>query len=834
MNITTVKDAREIEELKEHLQDYVYNNLERAHKPAGWFVCPKCHSGGHAKSESDSAFSLYPKNLPISFKCHSGNCDFHGDIFDLCMFVEGVDKHEAFKRIREKHGAGSCSSSREIRKKPEQKKEEADYTEYINSVSGNIENCDYLDSRGISKEVQKHFNIGYVEQWKHPNSEKSYPSSRLIIPTSKSSYIARATDPSNNIKVMKVGNVHLFNPEALSGTHSGNYCFIVEGEIDALSCIEVNCNALGLGGTSNINLIFKDKHLSKNVVLILALDNDQAGTDCKKKLIELCKQHHIVYYDPDVNELYDYEKDANDLLIKDRSLLEKNLQTARDNALKINIDSFYPAGPDQDFQHQIPEPAEIQQQSKKNTVTFPHYFYENKKGEICVSASMLAEYIRKNSHYIFVRNEATEGVNRFWYKNGCYCPVSDDELKGYIKTFITRYNVSLLKMRDVYEVFNDLITDLQFVKGEQLNSNENIINFQNGLLFLDTMELKPHTPDVYSTIQIPCNWNPNTINSPIFDSFLNDLTEGNEEKKTFLMQYMGVCISNLKGYRLKKSLFMVGKGDTGKSQLKGLTERLVGTGNCSSITLSELEKRFGTSNIYNKRMAGDSDMSFMAVKELKMFKQLTGGDSVPIEFKNKTPFNYVYNGVLWFCMNELPKFGGDRGQWVYDRIIVMHCDNVIPKDKQDKMLVDKMFEEREAIVCRAVQALKAVIQNGINFSIPECCIIENKQYQKDNDPVQMFFEECCIPREKGKVYDNCTTKKMYDVFKEWCKDNNNNYVIQKQEFNKSFMGMFNASNIKDLYVIVNGTRYFKFTLTAEAKHEYRLVYGYDNIQADTQ
>lgn len=827
MSITVVKD-----ELKEYLSDYARETLTPS-KPKGFYVCPFCGSGNQSHANSDSAFHITEHNGKKIYKCFS--CHRSGDIFDLCQHIEHVDIKGAMNSISRKYRGASCSTSK--KDSTSSIKQEVDYTEYFNSVSGNIENCNYLDSRGISKEVQRCFNIGYVEQWKHPNSEKSYPSSRLIIPTSKSSYIARATDTNNNIKVMKVGNVHLFNSEALSGTSTENYCFIVEGEIDALSCIEVNCNALGLGGTSNINLLFKDKHLSKNVVLILALDNDQAGTDCKEKLIELCNQHHIVYYLPNVNQLFDGEKDANDLLKRDRSLLEKNLQVVRDEALKININSFYsndPIGGSGTLMDKpIPEPAELQQ-SKNNTVTLPYYFYENKKGEICVSASMLAEYIRKNSHYIFVRNQATEGVNRFWYKHGCYCPVSDDELKGYIKTFITKYNVSLLKMRDVYEVFNDLITDLQFVKGEQLNDNENIINFQNGLLFLDTMELKPHTPDIYSTIQIPCNWNPGAISSPIFDDFLDTLTEGSEEKKTFLMQYMGVCISNLKGCRLKKSLFMVGKGDTGKSQLKGLTERLVGTGNCSSITLSELEKRFGTSNIYNRRMAGDSDMSFMAVKELKMFKQLTGGDSVPIEFKNKTPFNYVYNGVLWFCMNELPKFGGDRGQWVYDRIIVMHCDNVIPKDKQDKLLLDKMFIEREAIVFRAVQALKTVIQNGINFSIPECCMLENKQYQKDNDPVQMFFDECCIPREKGKGYDNCTTKKTYDVFKEWCKDNNNNYVIQKQEFNKSLMGIFNVSNIKDLYVIVNGTRYFKFTLTAEAKNEYRLIYGYDNIQADTQ
>jgi hypothetical protein len=33
---------------------------------------------------------------------------------------------------------------------------------------------------------------------------------------------------------------------------------------------------------------------------------------------------------------------------------------------------------------------------------------------------------------------------------------------------------------------------------------------------------------------------------------------------------------------------------------------------------------------------------------------------------------------------QLPKVGGDDGKWIYDRIMVVECPNVIPKDKQDK------------------------------------------------------------------------------------------------------------------------------------------------------
>ena len=164
--------------------------------------------------------------------------------------------------------------------------------------------------------------------------------------------------------------------------------------------------------------------------------------------------------------------------------------------------------------------------------------------------------------------------------------------------------------------------------------------------------------------------------------------------KQLLMEVIGVCISNVKGWRMKKALFLVGQGDTGKSQLKSLVERLLGRGNFIGIDLKEIESRFGTGAVYGTRLAGSSDMSFLSVDELKTFKKMTGGDSLFAEFKGQQAFEFTFNGLLWFCMNRLPKFGGDDGKWVYDRIMVVDCPNVIPKEQQDKQLLEKN-------VCRA-------------------------------------------------------------------------------------------------------------------------------------
>lgn len=461
----------------------------------------------------------------------------------------------------------------------------------------------------------------------------------------------------------------------------------------------------------------------------------------------------------------------------------------------------------------------------------PPFIWEDEKERRHVSCPLLAKYFRENQYMLSVRDTGRSGVQRYVYEDGCYRPYADEMIKGLIKKYIMDYDESLLHMRDVNEVFQQLITDLNFVISDDVNTNENLINFANGLLDIDTMEMLPHSPDVLSTIQLPCNWTGSAAATPVFDDFLNTLTGGNKETQELLLQFMGVCISNVKGWRMKKALFMVGAGDTGKSQLKSLTELLLGKGNYVAMDLGEIEARFGTSNIYGKRLAGSSDMSFMTVDELKTFKKCTGGDSIFAEFKGKNGFEFVFGGVFWFCMNRTPRFGGDDGEWVYNRIMQVECNNVIPLEKQDKKLLDKMYAEREGIIYKAVMALKRVIANGYVFSEPDCVKDSRKQYQAENNTVIAFFDDCMVERQAGKISDACTTGKVFKVYQEWCKDNNHGFSKTAREF-RDDLSKHVGMNYQDMVVRrgKGGSFYRTYTLSDEAKENYRKVYGYDDVE----
>lgn len=472
-------------------------------------------------------------------------------------------------------------------------------------------------------------------------------------------------------------------------------------------------------------------------------------------------------------------------------------------------------------------------QFHKSKIEHPYFIRFNKAtGEPYIVTPLLARYVREHLNYILVRDNGKQGLLKYVYENGCYRLYSNDMFMGIIKQCIADYDEELVKMSKVAEALQHITTDLNYISQEELDADENLINFKNGLLRVtetDTV-LIPHTPTVYSTIQIPCDWMGRPEPTPVFDAYMKKLTNGDPAIERLLLEFIGVCISNIKGWRLKKSLFLVGDGDTGKSQLKSLVERLLGKGNFIGIDLKEIEARFGTGAIYGTRLAGSSDMSFLTVDELKTFKKITGGDSLYAEFKGQQAFEFTYNGLLWFCMNRLLKFGGDDGQWVYNRIMVVRCPNVIPKEQQDKRLLDKLYAERGGIVYKAIRALQTVIRNGYRFSEPESVTAARERYMSKNSTVVSFFDECMCPWPKGRINPHCTTGRIYRVYQAWCRENNNGFAKTAKEFRETLAAHLGCS-YADMTTRQKGNTFYKdYSLTLEAKEQYAREYGYDGAE----
>lgn len=204
---------------------------------------------------------------------------------------------------------------------------------------------DYLKKRGISSELAKKYHLGYLDKWVNPATAlkgmHTTPTPRLIIPTGKDSYLARdirADIPDNEKKYVKIkqGGQNLFNREALSD--DSKPLFIVEGELDALSIMQVTnkANAVGLGSTTNLKLLKQaiqqtrqekqKSHATYSPTILSALDNDSAGELATRQLEQICNNLNLDFYE--VN----YEgKDPNEALTSNLSKFQSTIeQTIKD------------------------------------------------------------------------------------------------------------------------------------------------------------------------------------------------------------------------------------------------------------------------------------------------------------------------------------------------------------------------------------------------------------------------------------------------------------------------------------------------------------------------
>lgn len=313
------------------------------------YICPICSHG-----KGGDGLTINPQSTAYGLKCF-GNCGFSGDIIDLIGQVEGITEYpEKVRRAgeylgirvdEEAPGSTAPTSSPLADKRTQQTAQPADQEEAVSQLSfyreaqSHLGETDYHTQRGISESTANKFLLGYIPNWKHPKTPNAPASPRLIIPVSEYTYIARdtreeLTPEQEDYKKQKARMIDtakanwIFNAKALQTAQKP--IFVTEGELDALSIVEVGGEAVATGSVSNIEALKKKiQEQPPAQPLILAFDNDTSGQKATEGLEETLKEIGIYPYRA---ELYGNCKDANELLVKDREALTRAVVQAEQEA----------------------------------------------------------------------------------------------------------------------------------------------------------------------------------------------------------------------------------------------------------------------------------------------------------------------------------------------------------------------------------------------------------------------------------------------------------------------------------------------------------------------
>lgn len=305
-----------VQYIRNHAKDYL-----TADKSGKGYICPICGSGTGNKGTG-----ITTKD-GIHFTCWRG-CFTSNDIIDIIGLKNGLRADDFSKKLqmaaddfnitieREQTVKSTQSTIHNTQYTTKENTEDKDFSEYFRECAERVKNTDYFTSRGLSEEIIEKYQLGYDDNYM---SHKA-----VIIPTGKASFVARFTAQSAEYRYRKTGNSQIYLKSTLAEASSP--IFVVEGEIDALSIVEVGGEAVGLGSTSNYKKLLLQVQEKKPVQpLILALDNDKAGNETAEILErELAAMSVSVYrYNP-----YGNAKDANEALQADREALRALVERA--------------------------------------------------------------------------------------------------------------------------------------------------------------------------------------------------------------------------------------------------------------------------------------------------------------------------------------------------------------------------------------------------------------------------------------------------------------------------------------------------------------------------
>lgn len=510
------------------------------------------------------------------------------------------------------------------------------------------------------------------------------------------------------------------------------YLIIVEGEIDLLSVVEADYyNVVSLpSGATNIKCVINQKEWLKQFEkIIIAVDSDEAGEKCKKKIIkELSEIKDRLYT---VN--YNGYKDFNEVLVNEKIIGIK----------KAIIDA-----------EKIKEVEYLDENGKVQPELFSQYLIDEL--EIVIFDTKL--YSRDREITAYKKYDLIEN--------------SEDLERLMIKILPS------IKSRQRIETY-------KFIRLQAPKMREppyTMIAFKNGVFDLEKKDFICPDEDLIFLNVIPWDYEVNAPSTPFIEEYLDSITCGVEELKIVLLEFIGFIF--YRNNNLRKALLITGDKHNGKSKFFKLLEVIVGKENSrADMTLERLNSRFGLFDIKSKLIVVCDDVDGGYIKETGLLKKIITGDALTGEEKGGKTQSFNYNGKLLISANEIPRFNDKTGALASRLIVVPFKANFKPGSPNCNPLIDEEFKKEENIkylIKLSMDNLFNVLNNKGFTSTKETQIML-KEFEYENNPVLEFIEH----QQATYGEEFYRLKPCNDIYEDFC-DFNGESIFSSDISKKTF------------------------------------------------
>ena len=236
------------------------------------------------------------------------------------------------------------------------------------------------------------------------------------------------------------------------------------------------------------------------------------------------------------------------------------------------------------------------------------------------------------------------------------------------------------------------------------------------------------------------------------------------ENKDCMFNVTGFMISPLSG--VKKSVFLIGDTDGGKSTYICFLESCVAPELVSHVSFQQLADKYFTLQLEGMIMNVSTDNSGQAVGNEHIFKAIVSNERIEGRALRNNPKTFTPHAKLIFASNK-PYVFKHPDSAIFRRMVIVPFERSIPEDKQDPELLEKLIAERDVICSISVRRLKRFISSGFDFQMSEKGQAYLTSRIADLNSVKSFLTDRAILDENGAI----SMANLFETYKGWCKDN---------------------------------------------------------------
>lgn len=331
------------------------------------------------------------------------------------------------------------------------------------------------------------------------------------------------------------------------------------------------------------------------------------------------------------------------------------------------------------------------------------------------------------------------------------------------------------------------------------------LNTPAGPIDLRTGELRPPDPAALctkTTTVAPIH--DDQANSDLWEAFLTDTFGDDTELRDYVQRLVGLTL--IGDVREQLLAFLHGLGANGKSTLAEALMHALGVGETGYAIAAPSEmlmiRKHSEHPAELAQLAGARMVVCSELDDGQRFaeariKQLTGRDSINARFLYGNPFTFTPTHTLWLLGNHRPQ-AATGGLAFWRRVKLLEFANVVPVERRDPALGDKLNAAAGTILAWAINGCLAYLSGGIRE--PQAVSAAVEAYAADQDTVGRFVSDICHRADSTLV--RIRARELRQAYESWCTEVGETPVSIKR-FGTELRERFGVSEAKS-----NGVRFY--------------------------